>query len=161
MSWTYIGGTMSHARWCAAIPIVLLAIPESSAAQADQQDRYVRERRAMVALISARGIEDRATLAAMSAVPRHEYVPSEYRQRAYGDHPLPIGHGQTISQPYIVAYMTEILEPYPGMKVLEVGTGSGYQASVLAQIGCNVYTVEIFKVLADAAFPYPVRSEPT
>ncbi len=71
--------------------------------------------------------------------------------RAYGDHPLPIGHGQTISQPYIVAYMTELLSPRLGMKVLEIGTGSGYQAAVLAETGAQVYTVEIFGVLADAA----------
>ena len=87
----------------------------------------------------------------MRAIPRDEYVPEGYRRRAYGDHPLPIGHGQTISQPYIVAYMTEILQPVPGMKVLEVGTGSGYQASVLAQIGCEVYTIEIFEALAISA----------
>jgi protein-L-isoaspartate(D-aspartate) O-methyltransferase len=105
----------------------------------------------MVELIGSRGVEDPATLAAMRAIPRDEYVPEEYRRRAYGDHPVPIGHGQTISQPYIVAYMTEILEPVPGMKVLEVGTGSGYQASVLAQIGCEVYSIEIFEVLATSA----------
>jgi len=116
-----------------------------------QEDRYRPLRFAMVELIAARGVEDTATLASMRAVPRHEFVPSEHRRRAYGDHPLPIGHGQTISQPYIVAYMTEILRPHAGMKVLEVGTGSGYQAAVLAEIGCDVYTVEIFEVLATAA----------
>ena len=105
----------------------------------------------MVDLIVARGVEDSATIASMRAVPRHEFVPSEHRRRAYGDHPLPIGLGQTISQPYIVAYMTEILRPHPGLKVLEVGTGSGYQAAVLAEIGCDVYTVEIFEALATAA----------
>ena len=113
--------------------------------------RYRAERRAMVELIERRGVKHAATLAAMRAIPRDEYVPEEYRRRAYGDHPLPIGHGQTISQPYIVAYMTEILQPVPGMKVLEVGTGSGYQASVLAQIGCEVYTIEIFEALATSA----------
>ncbi|NNG16320.1 MAG: protein-L-isoaspartate(D-aspartate) O-methyltransferase [Gemmatimonadales bacterium] len=114
-------------------------------------NRYRTERRRMVELIERRGVEDAATLAAMRAIPRDEYVPDQYRRRAYGDHPLPIGHGQTISQPYIVAYMTEILRPVPGMKVLEVGTGSGYQASVLAQIGCEVYTIEIFEALASSA----------
>ncbi len=116
-----------------------------------QEERYLEQRIAMVDLIVARGIGDEATIRSMRAVPRHEFVPAEHRLRAYGDHPLPIGHGQTISQPYIVAYMTEILQPYRGMKVLEVGTGSGYQAAVLAEIGCDVHTVEIFEVLADAA----------
>jgi len=116
-----------------------------------QEDRYREQRIAMVDLIVARGIGDEATIRSMRTVPRHEFVPTEHRMRAYGDHPLPIGHGQTISQPYIVAYMTEILQPYRGMKVLEVGTGSGYQAAVLAEIGCDVHTVEIFEVLADAA----------
>jgi protein-L-isoaspartate(D-aspartate) O-methyltransferase len=105
----------------------------------------------MVELIERRGVEDPATLAAMRAIPRNEYVPEEYQSRAYGDHPVPIGYGQTISQPYIVAYMTEILQPVPGMKVLEVGTGSGYQASVLAQVGCEVYSIEIFEALATSA----------
>ncbi len=120
---------------------------ESGAAQ----DRFAGQRRDMVRLIADYGVEDSATLAAMLAVPRHEFVPSEYRSRAYADRPLPIGYGQTISQPYIVAYMTEILKPRPGMKVLEVGTGSGYQAAVLAEIGCEVYTVEIFEALATSA----------
>jgi protein-L-isoaspartate(D-aspartate) O-methyltransferase len=107
--------------------------------------RMVREQ------IAEQGIADTATLRAMRAVPRHRFVPVELRDRAYGDHPLPIGHGQTISQPYIVAYMTEIIRPRPGMKVLEVGTGSGYQAAVLAELGCEVYTVEIFAALAASA----------
>lgn len=105
----------------------------------------------MVDLISRRGVSDTATLTAMRAVPRHEFVPSEYLDDAYGDFPLPIGYGQTISQPYIVGYMTETLRPRAGMKVLEVGTGSGYQAAVLAAAGCEVYTVEIFGALATAA----------
>jgi protein-L-isoaspartate(D-aspartate) O-methyltransferase len=105
----------------------------------------------MVRLIAAQGVRDSATLGAMGAVPRHEFVPAAYRGEAYGDYPLPIGLGQTISQPYIVAYMTEVLRPKPGMKVLEVGTGSGYQAAVLAHIGCEVLTVEIFEQLATSA----------
>jgi protein-L-isoaspartate(D-aspartate) O-methyltransferase len=105
----------------------------------------------MVDLIQRRGVADSATLAAMRAVPRHEFVPPNQASRAYGDHPLPIGHGQTISQPYIVAFMTEILRPHLGMKVLEIGTGSGYQAAVLAEIGCDVHTIEIFEVLATSA----------
>ncbi len=105
----------------------------------------------MARLIEAQGVRDSATLAAMRSVPRHEFVPDAHRRRAYGDHPLPIGLGQTISQPYIVAFMTEVLNPRPGMKVFEVGTGSGYQAAVLAEIGCDVYTVEIFEALATSA----------
>lgn len=105
----------------------------------------------MARLIEAQGVTDSATVAAMRSVPRHEFVPDEHRRRAYGDYPLPIGLGQTISQPYIVAFMTEVLNPRPGMKVFEVGTGSGYQAAVLAEIGCEVYTVEIFEALATSA----------
>ncbi|NIR46033.1 MAG: protein-L-isoaspartate(D-aspartate) O-methyltransferase [Gemmatimonadetes bacterium] len=121
-------------------------------AQERQGDpEQAERRRAMVEQIESYGVRDSATLAAMRAVPRHEFVPGRYRDRAYGDHPLPIGHGQTISQPYIVAYMTEILELEPGMKVLEIGTGSGYQAAVLAEIGCDVYTMEIFGALAESA----------
>ncbi len=132
------------------LAVVSLTAPLSPGMRA-QESRYQALRLAMVDLIAARGVEDSATLASMQAVPRHEFVPNEHRRRAYGDHPLPIGHGQTISQPYIVAYMTEILRPHVGMKVLEVGTGSGYQAAVLAEIGCDVHTVEIFEVLALAA----------
>jgi protein-L-isoaspartate(D-aspartate) O-methyltransferase len=123
----------------------------AQATDATAQDAYERQRREMVRLIEEYGVRDARTLAAMRSVPRHEFVPKEHRRRAYGDYPLPIGYGQTISQPYIVAYMTEVLRPEPGMKVLEVGTGSGYQAAVLAEIGCEVYTVEIFKALASSA----------
>ncbi|MBI1968012.1 MAG: protein-L-isoaspartate(D-aspartate) O-methyltransferase [Gemmatimonadetes bacterium] len=101
--------------------------------------------------IAARDVADTATLRAMRAVPRHRFVPADDRGIAYGDHPLPIGFGQTISQPYIVAYMTEVIGPRRGLKVLEVGTGSGYQAAVLAEIGCDVYTIEIFEALATSA----------
>ncbi|UCG85287.1 MAG: protein-L-isoaspartate(D-aspartate) O-methyltransferase [Gemmatimonadota bacterium] len=117
----------------------------------DRSATHEGRRQAMVDLIEHRGVTDSATLAAMRAVPRHEFVPADQADRAYADHPLPIGYGQTISQPYIVAYMTEILEPAPRMKVLEIGTGSGYQAAVLAEIGCDVYTVEIFGALARSA----------
>jgi protein-L-isoaspartate(D-aspartate) O-methyltransferase len=109
------------------------------------------ERLLLVRQIEAQGVKDGATLAALRAVPRHEFVPAALADRAYGDHPLPIGHGQTISQPYIVGFMTEVLQPRPGMKVLEVGTGSGYQAAVLAEIGATVKTVEIFEPLARQA----------
>lgn len=101
--------------------------------------------------IEGRGITDPATLAAMRAVPRHEFVPLRLRDEAYADYPLPIGHGQTISQPYIVAFMTEAIGPRPGEKILEIGAGSGYQAAVLAQAGAEVYTVEIVPPLAELA----------
>jgi protein-L-isoaspartate(D-aspartate) O-methyltransferase len=101
--------------------------------------------------IAARGVRDEAVLAAMRRVPRHEFVPEDQRRSAYADHPLPIGHGQTISQPYIVAYMTEALAVHGGQKVLEVGTGSGYQTAVLAEMGVDVYTIEIVEPLGEAA----------
>ncbi len=97
------------------------------------------------------GIEDPAAIKAIGAVPRHAFVPADYVGQAYENHPLPIGYGQTISQPYIVALMTEALELEPGDTVLEVGTGSGYQAAVLAEIVEQVYTVEIVEALADRA----------
>ena len=117
----------------------------------DPEAEFRARRLALVRDIEAQGVRDSATLAAMRTVPRHEFVLPHDRDRAYADYPLPIAHGQTISQPYIVAYMTEVLRPKPGMKVLEVGTGSGYQAAVLARIGCRVYTIEIFQTLADSA----------
>jgi len=98
-----------------------------------------------------RGVESPAVLDAMRNVPRHSFIPSEMVANAYADSPLPIGLGQTISQPYIVAYMTEQLDPRPGMKVLEIGAGSGYQAAILAHIGCNVYSMELIKEHADRA----------
>lgn len=101
--------------------------------------------------IEARLIEDPLTISAMRTVPRHEFVPVEYQDQSYADHPLPIGHGQTISQPYIVALMTEALGVAPGDRVLEIGTGSGYQAAVLAELGVEVYTIEIVGELAAAA----------
>lgn len=98
-----------------------------------------------------RDIKDERVLAAMRAVPRHEFVPAELRAEAYADHPLPIGHGQTISQPFIVAFMTEQLRPQPTDRVLEVGTGSGYQAAVLAGLVREVFTIEIVEPLAQRA----------
>lgn len=112
-------------------------------------DPWGPRRRAMVDLqIASRGIRDPAVLAAMRKVPRHLFVPEALREAAYEDHPLPIGEGQTISQPYIVAFMTAALEAGPGARILEVGTGSGYQAAVLAEIGARVFTVEIVPGLA-------------
>ncbi len=99
----------------------------------------------------SRGIQDPAVLEAMKRVPRHRFVPDEFIPEAYSDGPLPIGCHQTISQPYIVAYMSEVLNLKPDMKVLEVGTGSGYQAAVLAEIVSRVITVERISVLAQRA----------
>ena len=96
-------------------------------------------------------VKDKAVLDAMRAVPRHAFVPDDVQELAYSDSPLPIGHGQTISQPYIVALMTELLRLTPGSKVLEIGTGSGYQAAVLAHLTPQVYTVEIIKPLVQRA----------
>jgi protein-L-isoaspartate(D-aspartate) O-methyltransferase len=101
--------------------------------------------------IAQRGVSDPAVLEVMRRVPRHRFVLPEYLDVAYGDHPLPIGLGQTISQPYIVALMTEALRVGPGARVLEIGTGSGYPAAVLAELGVEVYTVEIIPQLADQA----------
>jgi protein-L-isoaspartate(D-aspartate) O-methyltransferase len=115
-------------------------------------DGYLEDREQMVnTQIKARGIDDIAVLEAMRTVQRHLFVPEEYLSQAYADHPLPIGYGQTISQPYIVALMTEILELNPGDRVLEIGTGSGYQAAILAKLDVDVYTVEIIPELADQA----------
>ena len=101
--------------------------------------------------IESRGITNTAVLAAMRNVSRHEFVPERLREHAYDDRPLPIGYDQTISQPYIVALMTEVLRLERGAKVLEIGTGSGYQAAVLAAIATNVFTIEIIEPLATAA----------
>jgi protein-L-isoaspartate(D-aspartate) O-methyltransferase len=101
--------------------------------------------------IAARGIEDPAVLAAMKKVPRHEFVPTELREMAYRDHPLPIGYDQTISQPFVVAAMTELARIDGKSKVLEIGTGSGYQAAVLGEIAADVYTIEIVEPLAKRA----------
>ena len=101
--------------------------------------------------IRRRGITDQDVLAAMERVPRHEFVPDEHRSQAYADHPLPIGYGQTISQPYIVALMTELLQLEATDRVLEIGTGSGYQAAILGEIVGEVYTVEIVEALATQA----------
>lgn len=117
-----------------------------------QTDRYEKERRMMVrSQIKARGIKHRPTLDAMQTVPRHLFVPVQDQSHAYQDRPLPIGYGQTISQPYIVAYMTQIIEPSPGQRILEIGTGSGYQAAVLAEIADTVYSIEIIPELTARA----------
>jgi protein-L-isoaspartate(D-aspartate) O-methyltransferase len=101
--------------------------------------------------IAARNITDARVLAAMAAVPRHRFVPEAIRESAYGDYPLPIGEEQTISQPYIVALMSELARVEPGDRVLEVGTGSGYQAAVLGAMGVEVWSIEIVEPLANTA----------
>jgi len=141
---------MTTVHWLRTLALVALC-SGAATALAQPGDR-AEEREAMVAhQIEARGVSDDATLAAMRTVPRHEFVPRENRSLAYRDSPLPIGHGQTISQPYIVGYMTEMLELEPGDRVLEVGTGSGYQAAVLAEVVDEVHTVEIIPALARSA----------
>ncbi len=131
-----------------AILLVIIPFLTFSAAQ----DQYVLKRQRMVAEdIRDRGVRDPVVLNAMAKVPRHLFVDPSYWNRAYGDHPLPIGEGQTISQPYVVALMTEALRFSWGDRVLEIGTGSGYQAAVLAEIVKEVYTIEIRKLLADKA----------
>ena len=120
--------------------LILYACPKPSG-----QESMVTEQ------IQRRGISDKLVLSAMRKVPRQEFVPDNMKSYAYEDSPLPIGENQTISQPYIVALMTELLGLKGGEKVLEIGTGSGYQAAVLAEIAKEVYTIEIIKYLADSA----------
>jgi protein-L-isoaspartate(D-aspartate) O-methyltransferase len=138
------------------MPLVLrlmaLAVLACSSARDGDDAALARAREEMVASqIAARGVRDPRTLAALREVPRHLFVPGESRAQAYADHPIPIGHGQTISQPYIVAFMTEAAGLRGGEIVLEVGTGSGYQAAVLARIAARVYTIEIVAPLAEAS----------
>ncbi|HET8643885.1 MAG TPA: protein-L-isoaspartate(D-aspartate) O-methyltransferase [Vicinamibacteria bacterium] len=130
----------------------LLGVACGPAPLASDESELARARQRMVTeQIEARGVKAPLVLQALRTVPRHEFVPAGVRHEAYGDHPLPIGHGQTISQPYIVAFMTEALGLQGGEKVLEVGTGSGYQAAVLAQGASAVYSIEIVAPLAEEA----------
>jgi protein-L-isoaspartate(D-aspartate) O-methyltransferase len=117
----------------------------TAGARRSERERMVEEQ------IAVRGVHDPVVLAAMRDVPRHEFVPERWRTQAYADRALPIGEEQTISQPYIVALMTELAAVRPAARVLEVGTGSGYQAAVLATLGADVYTIEIVPVLAERA----------
>ncbi|MDH3268837.1 MAG: protein-L-isoaspartate(D-aspartate) O-methyltransferase [Ignavibacteria bacterium] len=117
-----------------------------------QDDKYTKTREEMVTeQIEYRGITNQPTLDALRKVPRHKFVPPNLVDRAYNDGPLPIGYGQTISQPYIVAYMTAAINPKASQKVLEIGTGSGYQAAVLAEIVDSVYTIEIITELYNSS----------
>lgn len=112
----------------------------------------IQAREKMISKLIEYGVSDQHVLEAMKKVKRHRYIPKEYQTPlAYGDHPLPIGYGQTISQPFIVAYMTEKMQVTAGEKVLEIGTGSGYQAAVLAELGADVYSIEIVPELASHA----------
>lgn len=114
-----------------------------------QADKYEVARNRMVRTqLQDRGVTNTTVLDAMRKVPRHLFIPKEYQDQAYNDYPLPIGYGQTISQPFIVAYMTEALKPGKKMKALEIGTGSGYQAAVLAEIVDQVFSIEIVPELA-------------
>jgi len=125
--------------------VVLAGILCAADPQAALRERMVREH------IEARGVRHAAVLGAMRATPRHLFVPASVRDMAYEDRPLPIGYQATISQPYIVARMTELLAPAPGQRVLEIGTGSGYQAAVLAQLVKRVYSIELVPELAASA----------
>jgi protein-L-isoaspartate(D-aspartate) O-methyltransferase len=143
-----------------ALALVLLGVtacgsykekPVPSAPTEDSQ--WTEARQAMVRLLRDKyGLRDEPILAAMTRMRRHFYVPEEFRRAdIYGDHPCPIGHGQTISQPYIVAYMTGSMKIAKGEKILEIGTGSGYQAAILAELGADVHSIEIVPQLAEHA----------
>jgi protein-L-isoaspartate(D-aspartate) O-methyltransferase len=148
---------------CSALAVAVACAGGAAddAGQRPDLDQFARERELMVAeQLAGRDIRDRRVLEAMRNVPRHQFVPASRRGSAYADFPLPIGRDQTISQPYIVAYMTQALELKPSDKVLEIGTGSGYQAAVLGELAAHVYTIEIVgelatratKALADAGY---------
>jgi protein-L-isoaspartate(D-aspartate) O-methyltransferase len=142
---------VAHPGWrsAGAVPILAVLFPLLLGADVDptesQRESMVREQ------IEARGVRDPRVLDALRRVPRHLFVPEPERPMAYEDRPLPIGHGQTISQPYVVAAMTEALEPEADDRVLEVGTGSGYQAAVLAELVAEVHSIEIVPELAEHA----------
>ncbi len=148
---------MRMVRWAPAIAAVLFSAAgcggaaEKEACVNDDAEMWRRLNAMVDSQIESRGISDPATLAAMRKVPRWEFVPDNIQRRAFEDNPLPIGEGQTISQPFIVAYMTEALRLEADDKVLEVGTGSGYQAAILAVIASEIYTIEIVPSLAEEA----------
>ncbi|HEU4508298.1 MAG TPA: protein-L-isoaspartate(D-aspartate) O-methyltransferase [Pyrinomonadaceae bacterium] len=139
--------------------VVLLASPacnrrflsEVTGSSQRSEEEFAAERRKLVEVLKSRGLKKKAVLDAMLKVPRHKFVPASHRNRAYEDRALPIAHEQTISQPYIVGYMTEAADIAPGDRVLEIGTGSGYQAAVLAELAKEVYSIEIVPALADSA----------
>jgi protein-L-isoaspartate(D-aspartate) O-methyltransferase len=141
-----VGGYPSETIMCAHASMIDEG-PDSRSREVD----FERARHQLVETLRTQGIRDLRVLSALDRVPRHEFVPPRHAHEAYGNYALPIGHGQTISQPYIVALMTELLDTTTGDRILEVGTGSGYQTAVLAELGCDVYTVEIIGELADRA----------
>jgi protein-L-isoaspartate(D-aspartate) O-methyltransferase len=142
-------------KYSSLIPLVTLLIPAmamcTSPGAGEQPDPSAERRQMVDQQLRGRDIKDPRVLAAMEKVPRHLFVPNNVRSQAYGDHPVPIGYGQTISQPYIVAFMTEALDVRREHRVLEIGTGSGYQAAILAELGAEVYTMEIVAPLAQSA----------
>jgi protein-L-isoaspartate(D-aspartate) O-methyltransferase len=139
-------------RWVSQFLIVALFAATGCGQKAPLFSDFAARRQQMVQKqLTARGINDQRVLSAMAKVPREEFVPADGRGEAYEDGPLPIGYGQTISQPYIVAFMTEQLRPKPSDRVLEVGTGSGYQAAILAELVSEVYSIEIVEPLAKSA----------
>lgn len=141
--------------------IAVFFICLADGAAAAKPDAFAEACQAMVDTIAAEVVDTRdyldqdrlapEVMAALGKVPRHDFVPAKYRDEAYENRPLPIGHGQTISQPYIVAIMTDLLKPRPDQRVLEIGTGSGYQAAVLAELVSQVYTIEIIRALGEEA----------
>ena len=133
-----------------ALLLLLMGLAVISISHAQDLMERLRERMVRTQ-IENRGIKAPAVLEAMRKVERHQFVPESYASRAYGDHPLPIGEGQTISQPYIVALMTEVLNLKESDKVLEIGTGSGYQAAILGELCDSIYTIEIVEVLGKRA----------
>jgi protein-L-isoaspartate(D-aspartate) O-methyltransferase len=138
--------------WWLGVLVVAQAWLPGLAAVADSRWALARKKMVTEQLSGpGRNITNAQVLTVMEKVPRHEFVPERWRAQAYEDRPLPIGYDQTISQPYIVAFMTEKLEPKPSDQVLEIGTGSGYQAAVLSEMVAEVYTIEIIAVLAKRA----------
>ncbi|MCK9411550.1 MAG: protein-L-isoaspartate(D-aspartate) O-methyltransferase [Prolixibacteraceae bacterium] len=142
---------MNTQQKLAALGLILVCITVNCLNGQDfKKDKYFLQRKTMVEQqIKERGIHNPRVLGALMDVQRHKFVPDEYKSFSYDDRPLPIGHNQTISQPYIVAYMTEILNPEPTKKVLEIGTGSGYQAAILSLLYKEVYTIEIIGALGE------------
>ena len=149
---------ISRTRWLVAVLVASWAILMGPPAAGDEAAIHAHRRAEMLKVVQAHATAGYAptaispdVIAAMGRVERHEFVPMALRAAAYEDRPLPIGYGQTISQPYIVALMTNLLEPTAGDRVLEIGTGSGYQAAVLAELGLEVYSIEIIPELGDEA----------
>jgi protein-L-isoaspartate(D-aspartate) O-methyltransferase len=137
--------------FAALLLVASASLAVTCAAQTDVRDWQAERTRMVNEQLKARDIRNDRVLEAMLSVPRHRFIPESARGGAYGDFPVPIGYGQTISQPYIVAFMTQALDVGPGDRVLEIGTGSGYQAAVLSLLAREVFTIEIIESLADRA----------